>query len=156
MAKEKKIEDWQTAWNAATTDQAREQAVKDFEAAKLYNAELREQERLDAAVAKADRKDEKRKQRAAKRAELYRQAGVAPSKYQQQMTDAQMRASLDNQAQKLADAERRESMRLDAGKKQNAQSGNTKQKFKDGIAAFGKKVKRTAINIFGTNKSRTK
>ena len=44
---ERKIEDWQTDWNKAKTDEERQKALDDYRDAKLYNAEQREWERLN-------------------------------------------------------------------------------------------------------------
>lgn len=45
---EYEIEDWQTAYHAAKTQEEREQAIKDYEAAKLRNAARREEARFNS------------------------------------------------------------------------------------------------------------
>ena len=56
MAKqpEYEIEDWEQAYNKAKTQEERDKAVDDYSAAKLRNAERREQYRLDRASERFD------------------------------------------------------------------------------------------------------
>ncbi len=53
---EYEIEDWQTAYSNAKTHAEREQAIRDYEAAKLRNAERREQARLDRAIKRSQKR----------------------------------------------------------------------------------------------------
>jgi len=56
---EYEIEDWQTAYNNATTHAECEQAIRDYEAAKLRNAERREQARFDRAINRSQKRRDK-------------------------------------------------------------------------------------------------
>jgi len=58
---EYEIEDWQTAYNKAKTHAEREQAIRDYDDAKLRNAERREQARFDRAINRSRKRREKLK-----------------------------------------------------------------------------------------------
>lgn len=55
---EYEIEDWQIAYSKAKTYAEREQAIRDYEAAKLRNAERREQARFDRAIKRSQKRRE--------------------------------------------------------------------------------------------------
>ena len=58
MAKqpEYEVEDWQTEFDAATDVKGQEQAMRDYEAAKMRNSARREEYRIERAIERSERR----------------------------------------------------------------------------------------------------
>ena len=143
---EYEVEDWQTAWAAAKTEEEREQAIEEYRAAKLRNAERREEARLNGD-SRADR-EAKRAEKRKRRAQFLRDAGIVmPGEHVEQSPDvtaAAMRHSEEN----LRRAEEAERARLGTVPK--------KQSYGRATEKIGTKIKNAWNKMIGKTQSHTK